>query len=116
MGSVVFCEHELPGEGFPTQMTSMGLLTSVDDLVMSQPRLLDEGFPTVAAYMRFLYFLSVLRLGTSELRFSADEFSICREFNFSMKLFTRNMEKGFPISRNLSRVLYFTVSALVNQR
>lgn len=111
----MYVEHEFSGKGFCTQVTSMGFLSSMSDLLVSEPRFLDEGFPMFTAYMRFLYFLSFLVLRTNELRFSADEFSTCREFDFSMKLFTVGMHKGFSICRKLSSVLYFTASALANQ-
>lgn len=115
MRSVVLSEHELSGEGFPTQTAAMGFLSSMDDLVIGKPRLLDKGFPAFSAYMTFLYFLSLLRLGATEARLKVDAFLTCRKWNFSTEFFTVSREKGFLMSRECHGVLYFPAFALVNQ-
>lgn len=111
MYSLVFSEHELSGERLPTQTTPVGFLSCMNDLVISEPGLLDEGFPTFTAYMRLVCFLCFLML--DELGLSIDEFPALREFSSRMKLFIVSMQKGFPISSKICRVLYLTPSALV---
>lgn len=102
MHPLVLSELELSEEGFPTEVTSMGLLSCVKILMISEPRLLDECFPTFTAHMRLLHLFSVLML--HELGLSAEE--------FRMKWFPVSIGAGFPICRRLSRSLYFTVQTL----
>lgn len=102
MHPLVLSELELSEEGFPTEVTLMGLLSCVKILVISKPRLLDKCFPTFTAHMRLLPLFSMLML--HELGLSAEE--------FRMKWFPVSMAAGFPTCRKLSGALYFTIQAL----
>lgn len=110
MHPLVLSELELSEEGFPTEVTSMGLLSCVNYLMISEPRLFDESFPTFTTYMRLLCFFSFLML--IEWGFGADEFLALGEFNFRMKLFTVSMATGFLISNKLIGALYFIAEVL----
>lgn len=102
MHPLVLSELELSEEAFPTEVTSMGLLSCMKILVISEPRLPDECFPTFTAHMRLLHLFSVLM--PHELGLSAEE--------FRMKWFPVSMGAVFPICRRLSGALYFTVRTL----
>lgn len=110
MHSLVFSEHEFSRECFVTKITSMGLLSCVNYLMISEPRLFDESFPTFTTYMRLLCFFSFLML--IEWGFGADGFLALGEFNFRMKLFTVSMATGFLISSKLIGALYFIAEVL----
>jgi len=46
----------------------------------------------------------------NELGLSVDEFLVFQEFHFSLKLFTVNVEKRFPIFRKFTRLLDFIIT------
>ena len=99
MHPLVLSELELSEEGFPTEITSMGLLSCVKILMISEPRLLDKCFPTFTAHMRLLHLFSVLML--HELGLSAEE--------FRMKWFPVSMGAGFPICRRFRDIYFFLI-------
>lgn len=113
MSFLMFSEPGLPGEGLPTYAAPMRFLSRMNSLVICKARLLDEVFPTFTAYMGFIYLLSPLSLkGLGVCIYRINTF---RKFYFSIMLLMLCIEERFRMSINLTWVLYFTASILVDQ-
>ena len=112
MSFLVFGEPGLSGKGFAAHAASMRLLSCVHSLMIREPRLLEEAFSTLTAYVGFLCLLSSLML--DELGICICRISTFRKFNFNTILVMLCMGKGFHIPINLSQVLYFIASVPVN--